>query len=86
MRQSQLDAERPLKHIFFLAFELSKTYLAQRFQSCLTLNCRPSYAFSEYGHRNSAASVPSAPSTSPISEPAVGTSRKSRSVRLGSTT
>lgn len=30
---SQLDAERPSKHIFFLAFELSKTYLAQRFQS-----------------------------------------------------
>lgn len=33
-----------------------------------------------------AASVPSAPNTSPISEPAVGTSRKSRSARIGSTT
>lgn len=33
-----------------------------------------------------AASVPSAPNTSPISEPAVGMSRKSRSARIGSIT
>lgn len=37
-------------------------------------------------HKIIAASVPSAPNTSPISEPAVGTSRKSRSARIGSTT
>lgn len=37
-------------------------------------------------HKIIAASVPSAPNASPISEPAVGTSRKSRSARIGSTT
>lgn len=37
-------------------------------------------------HKIIAASVPSAPNTSPISEPAVGTSRKSRSAIIGSTT